>query len=132
VEWGGSVCCIGAGVACVCAWVLGVWVWWEGGGGSVFVLMCSRAHQAGASRAHQAGVGWGVGRSSGGPPHPTRRAAPHLPPEAPRPRPRQGAELRGASGVLGLRGAPAALVQLLSGRRGAGRRRGPLLGLGLG
>ena len=86
MEWRGSACCICAGVACVCAWVLGVWVWWEGGGGSVFVLVCSRAHQAGASRAHQAGVGWGVGRSSGGQPHPTgRAAAPHLPPEAPRP-----------------------------------------------
>ena len=81
MEWGGSACCICAGVACVCAWVLGVWVWWEGGGGSVFVLVCSRAHQAGASRApgvHQAGVGWasaearaGSRTTPGGQPHHT-------------------------------------------------------------
>jgi hypothetical protein len=88
---------------------------------------------------HQAEVGSEVGLKSGGcrpelgraaAAHRAggRAAAPHLPPEAPRRRPLEGVELRGTSGVLGQRGAPAALVQLLSGRRGAGRRRGPRLG----
>ena len=120
--------CVRLGAGC-----LGVVVGW---GRSVFVPVCSRAHQGGrqpCTRRTPGGRRVGVGRSSGGPPHPTgRAAAPHLPPEAPRPRPREGVELRGASGVLWQRGAAAALAQLLRGRRGAGRRRGALLGLGSG
>ena len=72
VEWGGTVCCICAGVACVCAWVR------LGGGGGVFVLV-----RAGVCSCVRVCVCLGAARRW--PSH--RRCASKVPPGAPALRP---------------------------------------------